>query len=186
VVAVAAAVAVVSVGAPGVIAGVTAVAGLLVRRRRHRDRSRVSRGDLAVSLDVLGGCLAVGAGIPAALAAAGVAAPAAVAATLATASLELSRGENPTAVWSAVESRAPQLAAVARLCARAAVTGAPTAEELHRLAAAMRADADVSRRQRLQRASVWLVLPLGLCFLPAFVLAGVVPLVVGTLPGLAR
>ena len=34
---------------------------------------------------------------------------------------------------------------------------------------------------RLQRSAVWLVLPLGLCFLPAFLLAGIVPVVLAVL-----
>jgi len=79
-------------------------------------------------------------------------------------------------------SDVPEFAAVGRLCSRAAVTGAAVAAELHRVAAAQRTALDTSRRRRLQRASVWLVLPLGLCFLPAFVLVGVVPLVVGAMP----
>jgi pilus assembly protein TadC len=36
-------------------------------------------------------------------------------------------------------------------------------------------------QERVARASVWVVLPLGLCFLPAFVLVGVVPIVMGLL-----
>jgi tight adherence protein B len=36
----------------------------------------------------------------------------------------------------------------------------------------------------VRRASVWLVVPLGLCFLPAFVLLAVVPLVIGLVPAL--
>jgi Flp pilus assembly protein TadB len=179
------AVAVASVGTAAAVALVVVVTVLVVRRRR-RDRARVSPADLALTVDVLGGCLAAGASTPAAVAAAGVGAPADVAATLAAASLALSRGEDPAVAWSAVEKCVPQLAAVARLCSRAATTGAATADELHRIAAALRAAGDVSRRRRLQQASVWLVLPLGLCFLPAFVLVGVVPLIVGTLPGLSR
>jgi len=43
-----------------------------------------------------------------------------------------------------------------------------------------RADGQVRRRRRLERAGVWLVLPLGLCFLPAFALVAVVPVVLST------
>ena len=37
-----------------------------------------------------------------------------------------------------------------------------------------------------QRAGVLLVLPLGLCFLPAFVLAGIVPVIVAVLGDVLR
>ena len=175
----------VSVGRPAVIVGLAVATGLVLRRR-HRQAARVSARDLTVTVDVLGGCVAAGASTAAAVAASAVAAPPDVAATLTVASLALSRGEDPSVVWSRVEARVPELAEVSRLCARAAITGAAAADDLHRIAAAMRVSADVSRRRRLQRASVWLVLPLGACFLPAFVLVGVVPLVVGTLPALSR
>lgn len=121
--------------------------------------------------------------MPSALAAARTAAPMRVTLAFANAAAALGRGVDPTATWTQVGVEVPELVAVARLCARAAVSGASIADELHRMAAAHRAALDASRRRRLQRASVWLVLPLGLCFLPAFVLVGVVPLVVGALPG---
>jgi Flp pilus assembly protein TadB len=185
VVTIAASVAVASVGTTAVIAGAVVATGLLARRRR-RDRARTPPGELALPVDVLAGCLASGASTPAALAAAAVAATPDVATAFTAASLALSRGENPAAAWAGVEAGVPSLTAVARLCARAATTGAAMTEELHWIAASLRGDSDVARRRRLQRASVWLVLPLGLCFLPAFVLVGVVPLIVGTLPGLSR
>ncbi|MCU1692975.1 MAG: hypothetical protein JWM64_2066, partial [Frankiales bacterium] len=48
-----------------------------------------------------------------------------------------------------------------------------------RLAAEARASATARAEQRARRAGVLAVAPLGLCFLPAFVLLGVVPVVVG-------
>ncbi|MCW2777557.1 MAG: hypothetical protein JWN17_1282, partial [Frankiales bacterium] len=48
-----------------------------------------------------------------------------------------------------------------------------------RLAADARAEARSAAEQRARRAGVLAVAPLGLCFLPAFVLLGVVPVVVG-------
>jgi hypothetical protein len=48
----------------------------------------------------------------------------------------------------------------------------------------LRAQRRAAAQHRVRQASVWLVVPLGLCFLPAFILVAVVPLVVGLLPSL--
>ena len=54
------------------------------------------------------------------------------------------------------------------------------APALRALAADCRADGPRRRpRRRVRRAGVWVLAPLGLCFLPAFVCLGVVPLVLG-------
>ena len=163
---------------------VTVGVGLVLRQRRAA--TSPGAADLAVALDVLAGCLSAGASMPSALSAAQVAAPVRVSDVFATAALALERGEEANATWAQACSDVPELTAVGRLCARAASTGAPVAAELHRIAAAHRTSLTTSRRRRLERAAVWLVLPLGLCFLPAFVLVGVVPLVLGVLPGAAR
>jgi tight adherence protein B len=71
-------------------------------------------------------------------------------------------------------------AAVARIVAaakRCNDSGAALAGALTRCADELRADAAHERNARAKRAGVLLVLPLGLCFLPAFLLAGLVPVV---------
>jgi len=171
-------------GRIGVVAVVAA--GLLVLRHRLRRPPAVDHGQIALCLDLLGGTLAAGAGSAAALEAVASAVPAPVGSAFATAAAALARGEDPARTWTALGDVVPALSDAARVCARAAVSGAAVADELHRLSAALRARTQVERRRRLQRATVWLVLPLGLCFLPAFVLVGVVPLVVAAVPGLLR
>ncbi|MEU8614146.1 secretion system protein, partial [Actinoplanes sp. NPDC048791] len=52
---------------------------------------------------------------------------------------------------------------------------------LTRLADDLRGDRSVAVEAAAHRAGVLIVLPLGLCFLPAFVLAGLVPVVVAVL-----
>lgn len=160
------------------------VAVLVVRRMRAG--TPVGCATFALTLDVMAGCLAAGASMPAALAAAQVAAPESARESFAAAALALSRGDDPAQTWLQFGADVPELAAVSRLCSRAASTGAAVAAELHRIAAAQRISLDTARRRRLQRASVWLVLPLGLCFLPAFVLVGIVPLVTGVIPATLR
>jgi len=168
--------------------GVVAViaAGVLIVRHQLRRPAAVDDGQIALCLDLLGGTLAAGAGWAAALDAVASAAPDPVGAAFTTAAAALARGEDPSRTWTALGDVVPALSEAARVCARAAVSGAAVADELHRLSAALRARAQVERRRRLQRATVWLVLPLGVCFLPAFVLVGVVPVVVAAVPGLLR
>jgi Flp pilus assembly protein TadB len=165
---------------------VVAVVLVVTARRRILRRTRIDDADVALPLDLLGGALACGCMPAAAAMAAASAAPPVAAEALRAAATRLFLGEDPGAVWALVAVTVPALADGARACARAAATGAAVADELHRLAAAARSRAQIDRRRRLQRAAVWLVLPLGFCFLPAFVLVGVVPVVVGAVPSVLR
>jgi len=70
-------------------------------------------------------------------------------------------------------------AVAARTLGRAADSGAPVVGAVSRLAAEARAQARADGEQRARRVGVLVVAPLGLCFLPAFVLLGVVPVVAG-------
>jgi Flp pilus assembly protein TadB len=71
-----------------------------------------------------------------------------------------------------------QMAEAAR---RSAQSGAALSRSLTRCADDLRAQSRDRLQARLQRSAVWLVLPLGLCFLPAFLLAGIVPVVLAVL-----
>ena len=61
---------------------------------------------------------------------------------------------------------------------RSSSSGGALAGALTRLTDDLRADRGVAAEAAAQRAGVLIVLPLGLCFLPAFVLAGLVPVLV--------
>ncbi len=95
----------------------------------------------------------------------------------------LALGLDPAEVWSGLADD-PQLAGLGRTLARAHATGAPVVAAVERhaeeLARATRADTEERARAVGVRAAV----PLGLCLLPAFVLIGIVPLVVALLTGL--
>jgi pilus assembly protein TadC len=87
-------------------------------------------------------------------------------------------GTEPEQAW-AMLAELPQLAPVAAAGRRCADSGA-------RLAGALTDAADQLRHRQLQqalsqaqRAGVWALLPLGCCFLPAFVCVGIVPVVIG-------
>ncbi|GAA1663274.1 type II secretion system F family protein [Glycomyces endophyticus] len=75
--------------------------------------------------------------------------------------------------------RLPGAARLARQLDRSGDTGAAVAGGLEQLAASLRADQRTQTEERAGRAAVALVGPLCLCFLPAFVIAGIGPVVLG-------
>jgi len=60
------------------------------------------------------------------------------------------------------------------------------ARALERLADDLRASRSAGVEAAAARVGVLIVLPLGLCFLPAFVLAGIVPVIVAVLGDVLR
>jgi len=70
---------------------------------------------------------------------------------------------------------------IVRAAVRSQHSGAAFAGALARVADDARADRLIAADAAARRAGVLIVLPLGLCFLPAFVLAGLVPVVVAVL-----
>jgi len=69
---------------------------------------------------------------------------------------------------------------------RSAGSGAALATTLRRIAGDLRAAEADRAEARARRAAVFLVLPLGLCFLPAFVLAGLAPVVIAVVGQLSQ
>jgi len=183
-------VALVVAGPVGILLGI-AVAGalpqLLVRlesREQRAEREQLA-ADLPLLLDLLAACLAGGAALPHAADAVGAAVPGPAGRRLAAVAAALAVGTAPPDAWTLLAGPGPRgrdedpLAAAARALARAAEGGAPVAQAVSRLAAEARADARARGEQAARRVGVLAVAPLGLCFLPAFVLLGVVPVVAG-------
>jgi Flp pilus assembly protein TadB len=171
----------VAVGAPLWLPGLLAGAGLVsVRRRARRDRSFA---ELPLVIDLFASCLSAGAAPAAALAAAAAAAGPDLRGEVLGVARELGEGASPEEAWAGWLAD-PDRAGVARTCVRTTVTGAAAAAEVGRAAARLRAKRRAAAQHRSARAAVWVVLPLGLCFLPAFVLVGVVPLAVSLVAGL--
>lgn len=88
----------------------------------------------------------------------------------------LELGQPPSVVWAALELD-PQASGLGRTLARSHATGVPVSEALRRLAADLREEAELAAHAAARTIEVRAAVPLGVCFLPAFVLAGVVPLV---------
>jgi hypothetical protein len=155
-----------AVGAAGV--------AVVVGRRRPRGAPRL---DVPLVGDLIAACMAAGAAVPDALRAAAESSPGAARACLPVAD-RLAAGTPPAEAWADWLSR-PELAPMARACVRAADSGAATTHELRRAGDRVRTQRRAELTHRAHRAAVWAVLPLGLCFLPAFVLVGIVPFALG-------
>jgi pilus assembly protein TadC len=90
----------------------------------------------------------------------------------------LALGADPASAWASAEA-VPALAAFARAAGRSAGTGAALAHVATVEAERLRADLLDSAQARAQRAAVLITGPLGLCFLPAFLVLGIAPVVIG-------
>jgi pilus assembly protein TadC len=156
-------------------------------RRPRAPRHAVHGPDplaVASSLDVLGVCLAAGMAVSAAAAATAPSAPPLLARVLRRAADLLALGADPGVAWSLppdipAVSADPQIDAVLRLARRSSVSGVALAEAVSGLAAQCRQDAAHTAAATAERAGVLIAGPLGLCFLPAFVCLGIVPVIAG-------
>jgi pilus assembly protein TadC len=90
----------------------------------------------------------------------------------------LALGAEPATAWSELEL-VPAYREAAASARRCASSGSRLASSLHRAAADVRARRHQDALARAERAGVWSMLPLGLCFLPAFVCLGVAPVILG-------
>ncbi len=135
---------------------------------------------VASTLDVFAACLTSGMAVSTAAAAAAPSAPGGLRKVLGRAADMLALGANPAAAWSnpdlPLDDRGE---ALLRLARRSAASGAALAEGVAALADQSRHDAASAADARAQRASVLIAGPLGLCYLPAFVCLGIVPIVAG-------
>jgi Flp pilus assembly protein TadB len=145
--------------------------------RAHETRRALS---LPIALDVLGACLTVGAEQQQALDAVASSIGGSLQKELDTVAGAMRVGADVTEAWSLVD--APDLRALAAVLGRADVTGAPVTPLLALLADQHRQRARAVAMDAARALGVRVAGPLGLCFLPAFVLIAVVPLVISLLP----
>ncbi|MFF4799683.1 type II secretion system F family protein [Streptomyces sp. NPDC001351] len=179
------------VGGPaGVVVGL-AVAGGLWRWRGRQDAGRdaeeaydpaLAARQLPLSADLVAACIAAGAGPVVAAQAVGEALVGPVGDALARGAAEVRLGGEPAEAWRRLAAL-PGAEALARLLERADVSGLPAATPVARLAADVRADRSRAATARARRAAVMVTAPVGLCFLPAFITVGVLPVVIGLAGG---
>jgi pilus assembly protein TadC len=169
-------------GALGLALGAgAAVAGprLIARLDGGESEGTELAATLPLALDLLAACLAGGAAPRAAVEAVAAAFPGPCGRRLERVASSLALGAAPAEAWGALGAARDAAGAAARALARAAEGGAPVAGAVQRVAADARRRQAADAHRRAARAGVLAVLPLGACFLPAFVLLGVVPAVVG-------
>ena len=172
-------------GWPGLVAGAltATVADRLLRRiepRAVRDRRLRETADLPLAADLLAAALRAGAPVDRSVLAVAEALGGPLAERLGRVGRTLLLGGEPAEAWSHLlaVTGADRLVAAAL---RSASSGAALAGALTRLADDLRADRSTAAEAAARRAGVLIVLPLGLCFLPAFILAGLVPVIVAVL-----
>jgi pilus assembly protein TadC len=133
---------------------------------------------LAGAWELLAACLRAGMPVPVAVRAVAEGLGVAAGPALRRTAELLALGADPPQAWQpALECTAT--ARLARAARRSGRSGTALAESLTRLAAEVRAGAREQSEARAQRAGVLIAAPLGLCFLPAFLAIGVVPVLIG-------
>lgn len=179
-------------GSAGVLAGVGLVLGVFLTGRRALGgrRTVVPRRSppdplrLAASWDLLAACLRAGLPVPLAVRAVAGELPTAAAAALRRSGELMALGADPVACWAPALAD-PDLAPLARAARRTARSGTALAGAATELAEEVRSRARDHEEERAQRAAVLITGPLGLCFLPAFLCLGVLPVVMALASRLA-
>ncbi|WP_219499423.1 type II secretion system F family protein [Nonomuraea ceibae] len=170
-------------GIPGILTAalVTPVAAAVLHRKEpqelQRDRHRIAI-DLPFAADLMASCLLAGQPVSAATEIAATAIGGPLGDRLTWLSVQLRLGADPEPTWAFL-ARDPATAQLSRAMSRAAQSGAPVADVLTRLADDARESSRAASVAAARRVGVKAVAPLGLCFLPAFVLLGIIPVVAG-------
>ncbi len=160
---------------------VTAACARVLSRLEPRDeRLRRARivAELPMAIDLLAACLRGGGAWHESVEAVAEALGGPLGTELRRVAARIRLGADPAEEWLGL-AHEPVLAPLGRAAARAAAGGAPVAATLARLARDQRRTASAAASARARTAGVRAVAPLGLCFLPAFVLLGIVPAVAG-------
>ncbi|MEV7794848.1 type II secretion system F family protein [Streptomyces sp. NPDC087512] len=176
-------------GAVGVLVGLAAAAAMWRwYARRPPDGTSAEKTaaeaarQLPLAADLLAACIAAGAGPVVAAQAVGDALGGPLGDALARGAAEVRLGGEPGTAWRGLAAL-PDARPLARLLERADLSGLPAAGPVARLAAQARADWARATTVRARRAAVMVTGPVGLCFLPAFVAVGVLPVVIGLAGG---
>ncbi|MEV6563076.1 type II secretion system F family protein [Streptomyces kronopolitis] len=176
-------------GAGGVLAGLAVGWGAhrALARQRGAESARWAAAEVRAALapagDLLAACLAAGAGPRESAEAVGRSLDGPVAQRLRQVAAELRLGGEPAAVWPRL-AELPGAEGLARCMERAGISGVPAVEAASRTAAELRAEQARSAVARARRAGVLVTVPLSACFLPAFLVLGVTPVLIGLASGL--
>jgi hypothetical protein len=138
--------------------------------------------DTAMMLELIGAMLDAGSGIGRALELVADSASPEYQQSLRPVVSALAIGADWETAWRSSEARTPELLVLRQALGFAALTGAPSSAILYAQAARLRRERFRAAEKRAAALGVRLVVPLGLCSLPAFVCLGVVPVLLAMLP----
>ncbi|MET7639586.1 type II secretion system F family protein [Streptomyces sp. NPDC005438] len=155
------------------------------RHREHLSRTptpeeRRAARQLPLVVELLAACMAAGFGPVRAADAVGRSLDGPLADRLRRAAGELRLGGEPGVVWRRLGA-SPVTRELAQCLERCQHSGSPGAEPLARLARESRARQTREATARARRAAVRITVPLGVCFLPAFLVLGIAPGVIALL-----
>jgi hypothetical protein len=139
--------------------------------------------DTAMMLELIGAMLDAGSGLGRALELVANLAAQEFRLTLRPVVSALAIGADWDAAWRSSNVRSPQLLDLKDALGFAALTGAPSSAVLYAQAARIRRERFRSAEKRAAALGVKLVVPLGLCSLPAFVCLGILPVLLAMIPG---
>lgn len=161
------------------LAGAAVTGPVAHRVLRTRSTGRASDPlHVAAGWDLLAAGLRAGLPVPVAVRAVAAELTGSAAASLLQVADQLVLGADPVSAWEPA-LRDPDTAELARAARRTARTGSGLAGVADDIATRHRSSIGQRAQARAQRAAVWVAAPLGLCFLPAFLCLGVLPVVVG-------
>lgn len=173
-----------AVALSGVVAGIVvtviavAVGVVAMRRSAAGTSGQGDAAELAGRWELLAVCLDAGLPVASALSATAGPLAGATGTLLRRVSGLLELGADPHDAWQ-VAADTPALATFSRAAGRSAGTGAALAQVARIEGARIRAELIDTAQERAERAAVLITGPLGLCFLPAFLVLGIAPVVVG-------
>ncbi|MFJ5954363.1 type II secretion system F family protein [Paenarthrobacter sp. NPDC092416] len=138
--------------------------------------------DTAMMLELLASMLDAGAGIGRALELIATCASPSISVSLRPVVAALSIGADWETAWRSSANQVSEVARLKEALAFAALTGAPSASILYAQAARERREQFRAAEKRAAALGVKLVVPLGICSLPAFICLGIVPVLIAMLP----
>lgn len=138
--------------------------------------------DTAMMLELVASMLDAGAGIGRALELIAKCASPPIRHSLRPVVAALALGADWETAWRTPTKHAPEVVRLKDALAFAALTGAPSASILYAQAARERREQFRAAEKRAAALGVKLVVPLGLCSLPAFICLGIVPVLIAMLP----
>lgn len=177
-------------GWPGIVVGLLSAALIWhrlgrVEPGRSREERRRAEADLPFAIDLLASALRAGLPVQRAVqvVAEEVGGPVSIRMRRVSNAMALGLGTNQA--WSAFGD----LSVGRRLTTavdRSSASGAALAGAMFRLAEELRTTHTAAAEAAGRRAGVLIVLPLGLCFLPAFIFAGIVPVIIAVVGDVLR